>query len=539
MPEGVFMDQSQFPRQLASSMSTAEALNASQQRLQRALVPGGMGTWDVDLRTGRVYWSPNHFSIFGYPVADDGMATTEMWRACVHPDDWAYLQQIYTIALQEGALGATEYRIVRANDGQVRCLLVSGEFLYDKSGEPARFVGSFYDITERKQAEEQLRRNHDTFYNLIQNNPFGIYVVDADFRLRQVSLGSQKVFSTIRPLLGRDFAEVLRHIWAEPFASEAISRFRHTLETGEPYSAPSTIEQRLDIEQVEAYDWRIERITLPDGRFGVVCYFYDLTERQLWEQALRESEEKRAALLKQEQTARRQAERAVDVQRLFLGMISHELRTPLASIKGFSSSLLATDVSFDLTQQREFLEIIDSEADRLTELIDQLMDVVRMQAGVFRVEPINTSLQPIVEQTMPQLKTLVAQHPFTIELAPDLPLLLADSQRVAQVLVNLIGNAAKFSPPSTPIALSARRAGDFVQIAIRDQGDGIPPSERQQVFDVFHQVRRDMQRHSGTGLGLAICKGLIEAHGGSIWIEDRPGPGTTVSFTLPVANAQP
>ncbi|QOV91341.1 PAS domain S-box protein [Humisphaera borealis] len=151
----------------------------------------------------------------------------------------------------------------------------------------------FRDATERVQAEELLRRSHDTFYHLIQNNPFGVYVVDADFKLRQVSLGSQKVFATVPPpLVGRDFAEVLRFVWAEPFATEAVARFRHTLDTGEPYASARTVELRQDIGAVEVYDWRIERITLPDGRFGVVCYFYDLSERQQWEVALAESRRK-------------------------------------------------------------------------------------------------------------------------------------------------------------------------------------------------------------------------------------------------------
>lgn len=122
--------------------------------------------------------------------------------------------------------------------------------------------------------------NQETFFKLIENAPFGVYLVDADFRLRQVSAGAQKVFQNVRPLLGRDFAEVLRIIWTEPFASEAISRFRHTLETGEPYSNDTTTEYRSDIPAVETYDWKIERITLPDGQYGVVCYFYDITERQ-------------------------------------------------------------------------------------------------------------------------------------------------------------------------------------------------------------------------------------------------------------------
>jgi PAS domain S-box-containing protein len=156
------------------------------------------------------------------------------------------------------------------------------------------------DLIERKRAEDQLRRNHETFFDLIQNSPFGIYIVDAQFRLRQVSAGAQKVFQRVRPLIGRDFAEVLRAIWEEPFAGEAIARFRHTLETGEPYVAFDTIEQRLDIAAVESYDWRIERILLPDGQFGVVCHFYDLSDIRRAEAEIRrrveEAEESRRIL---------------------------------------------------------------------------------------------------------------------------------------------------------------------------------------------------------------------------------------------------
>lgn len=146
------------------------------------------------------------------------------------------------------------------------------------------------DITDRKQAQRQLRAAHDTFQHLVENSPFGVYAVDADFRLVQVSRGAQKVFENVHPLLGRDFADVLRVIWTEPFASEAIGHFRHTLETGESYQAPSSALQRQDIDQVESYDWKIERIVLPDGRYGVVCHFYDLSERQRYEATLRERE---------------------------------------------------------------------------------------------------------------------------------------------------------------------------------------------------------------------------------------------------------
>jgi PAS domain S-box-containing protein len=136
------------------------------------------------------------------------------------------------------------------------------------------------------------QRQEDTFYRLIERNPFGVYLIDADFKLRQVSLGAQKVFANVRPLIGRDFAEILRQVWPEPFATEAITRFRHTLETGQAYAAPSTVQTRQDTSDVESYDWRIEQVLLPDGRYGVVCYFYDLSERQRWETQLRESEDR-------------------------------------------------------------------------------------------------------------------------------------------------------------------------------------------------------------------------------------------------------
>jgi PAS domain S-box-containing protein len=146
------------------------------------------------------------------------------------------------------------------------------------------------DMTRSKQVEEDLRAAHDTFRHLVEQSPFGVYVVNADFRLIQVSAGAQKVFQNVRPLLGRDFADVLRRIWPEPFAGEAIDLFRHTLETGKPYHAPSTIERRRDSGELEAYDWKIERLMLPDGRWGVVCHFYDLSERQRYEESQRESE---------------------------------------------------------------------------------------------------------------------------------------------------------------------------------------------------------------------------------------------------------
>ncbi len=142
------------------------------------------------------------------------------------------------------------------------------------------------DITDHKIAAAK------NFLSLIGRNPFGTYVVDQAFRLAQISVGAQKVFSGIEPLIGRDFAEILRLVWPEPFASSVISKFKHTLETGDVYAAPDTSEKRNNIDAVESYDWQIERVTFPDGSLGVVCHFYDLSERNRYEAALQASEQR-------------------------------------------------------------------------------------------------------------------------------------------------------------------------------------------------------------------------------------------------------
>jgi PAS domain S-box-containing protein len=159
-----------------------------------------------------------------------------------------------------------------------------------RDGKVVGLIAAITNITSRKRAEQRVRNSEITLRQLVENSPFGVYVVDADFRVVQVSAGAKKKFESVWPLIGRDLAEVMRCIWPEPFANDAIGRFRYTLDTGEPYHSRASVERRRDTGAVEAYDWQIERLTMPDGRFGVVCRFYNFSERQKYEAALRESE---------------------------------------------------------------------------------------------------------------------------------------------------------------------------------------------------------------------------------------------------------
>ena len=238
------------------------------------------------------YYNDRWYEYTGVPHSStDG----DRWNGMFHPDDRQRAWEVWRHSLRTGEPYHIEYRL-RHKSGEYRWVIGRAQCVRDQHDQIQRWYGTCTDVHDLKLAEQQIRRNRHTFYNLIQNNPFGVYVVDADFRLAEASLGSRKVFENVRPLIGRDFAEILRTVWVEPFATEAIARFQHTLETGEPYSSPRTVEARNDIGAVEAYDWRIERLELPDGRHGVVCYFYDLSERLTYEAALRESEARLRAL---------------------------------------------------------------------------------------------------------------------------------------------------------------------------------------------------------------------------------------------------
>lgn len=269
-----------------------QALQTSQNQLRSILNTAPVSIAQCRFFANRTYTVDYHSvgckALTGYEPAE---ITAELWAARIVPEDWeAIYDLVYEAVFQQEPI-TIEYRF-RHKDGTLRWIADYIASRRDDAQDCWIVTMAGIDITDRKQSEAILLASHATFRQLVEHSPFGIYVVDADFRLTQVGRGAQKVFENVRPLIGRDFAEVLRVIWAEPFASEVIARFRHTLETGEPYHAPNTIEYRHDIGEIESYDWKIERITLPNGRFGVVCHFYDLSERQRYEAALRESEER-------------------------------------------------------------------------------------------------------------------------------------------------------------------------------------------------------------------------------------------------------
>ena len=241
-------------------------------------------------------------------------------------------------------------------------------------------------------------------------------------------------------------------------------------------------------------------------------------------------------LLAAEAKARQEAEQSNQLKIQFLGMISHELRTPLTSIKGFTTTLLSPERSWDAANQKSFLSVIDEETDKLSDLIDQLLNLAQLTAGRLRVQIERCQMSDIMTILNAQLETLTGDHSLILELPADLPSIMVDAKRIAQVIGNLLGNAAKYSPLNTIIRLSARPVNTMLEVIVSDEGYGIKPEDRLSVFEAFYQLNYSTNSSKkGAGLGLAICKGLIEAHHGQIWIIDRPEPGTSIAFTVPQA----
>ncbi len=221
----------------------------------------------------------------------------------------------------------------------------------------------------------------------------------------------------------------------------------------------------------------------------------------------------------------------------FVSHVSHELRTPLTSIKGFVATLLAdTEGYYDLETRREFLQIIDQECDRLTRLINDLLNLSRIEAGralELILKPVNVA--EIARKIVEIQKNYTSKHQFIVEVKGSVPTIVADEDKVDQILTNLVGNAVKYSPDGGEVRITIEEEPETggVLIAVKDQGIGIPKDVIPRLFQRFTRV--EGRRVVGTGLGLYLTRHLIEAHGGKIWVESEEGKGSTFYFILPPA----
>jgi two-component system sensor histidine kinase KdpD len=219
-----------------------------------------------------------------------------------------------------------------------------------------------------------------------------------------------------------------------------------------------------------------------------------------------------------------------------LSSVSHDLRTPLASIIGSATSLLSYGAEYDETAQIELLQTIREEAERLDRYVGNLLSMTRLESGALELRRDWADPGDLVASALAQIAARLSGHQVVVETDPDVPLVQVDFVLMEQVLVNLLDNAAKYAPPATTIQVSIGSADGTVQIAVADEGGGVPPQDLDRVFDKFYRVGRGDSQAESTGLGLSICRGIVEAHGGRVYARLKDdGSGTVFTVELPAA----
>lgn len=220
----------------------------------------------------------------------------------------------------------------------------------------------------------------------------------------------------------------------------------------------------------------------------------------------------------------------------FVSMLAHELRGPMTTVMGFGYTLRDQSESLPAEKRKEVLGIIVRETERLARMVNDLLDVSRMESGVlsYEIEPV--ALDELIENIIQVHSSLRAHHIVDIQIENDLPKVLADRDRISQVFLNLLTNATRYSPDDTTIRLAARRDGEgVVRVSVTDEGIGIPDRDRDRIFEKFAMLPKPGWVKKGTGLGLFITKGIVDGHGGRLWVDSELGQGSTFNFTLPVA----
>jgi signal transduction histidine kinase len=411
------------------------------------------------------------------------------------------------LAVQAMKLGAADY-IVKESSEQFFTLLAP---VIGKAVQQRRL------LREKRRAEEDLRSSEERMRSILRSMDDLVLVIDRDGRFLDIRAPGA---SPVSPSwIGRRFAEVLPALSAQCLG-EAIT----AVERGDARG-------QFDCALGEAwYDAKVSPLTDAAGEFaGVTVVARDVTARRHDEENLRR--------------AKQEAEAASRAKTELLAGMSHELRTPLTAIIGYAEILLYEYFGPVNERQRQQLDIVLRCSHHLLELINDILDIAKIEAGRVELEYGAVDLGVLARHSLVLMRETAARRRIRLDarVADDAPVTLgADERRVKQVLFNLLSNAIKFTPEGGSVELSVRRAGAEAEVTVTDTGIGIPAGERERIFESFYQIKRPgAGKVAGSGLGLALARQIVELHGGTIRAEsDGEGLGSRFIFTLPVAPAK-
>lgn len=529
-----------------------ERLRESEERLRLAQTAGNMGSWEFDPATGIISCTPTCKMNFGLP--ESATVTHELLLKLTHVDDRERVTAQIQNALKSGDDYEIEYRNIRP-DGSINWIHVRGRAVLNADGKAVRMVGVSLDVTQRRRNEDGIRRQNERLRIL----------ADAAERLLSADDTSRMVFdlfNTVSQRLGLDgyfnfmVAEDGTALRLDSCAGipEDAKRGIQRLEFGQAVCGTvaltrqpriaTDIQSSADplVQLVKSFGFRTyacNPLLAGDRLLGTLSFAArdrdrfseeDLEVlRTLCHYVAMAKERNRLAT-----EARAQAELLRDQDRLkdeFLATLAHELRNPLAPVRAGLGIIKMADSRTDRDRAREMME---RQISHMVRLVDDLLDVSRITRGKVELKKEHVELRSVVDAALEVSRPLIdaANHAFSMNLPNGSLWLDADPTRLAQVLSNLLNNAAKYTPKNGHIELIAERDGQEVLIRVRDNGAGIPREMLPRVFDMFTQIGRTIDRsQGGLGIGLTLVKRLLELHGGSIDVQS-PGAGLGSTFTV-------
>jgi len=495
------------------------ALGAARERLETILAAANLAVWEWDIANDRVHGDARLAAFFGDVVPPE--APMAAYFAAVHPDDLAATRTRLETALRQGAGYDATFR-VRAPGGRWRWIIARGQIAAGPDGRPASVSGVVIDATRQFEAEQQLRASEERYRRLFDAMDEAMCVIEVifdaggrpcDYRFLETNpafAGQTGLVDAVGRRM-RDIAPEHEQHWFDIFG--------RVVETGEP--ARFVNEARALGRWFDLYAMRIG----PAGDRRVAVLFKDITERRAAEEELR-----------------RLAADLAEANRLkteFLATLAHELRNPLAPIRSGLQLLrrAGAESSTDAATRNRVHAIMDRQLDQLVHLVDDLLDVARVNRGQVELRrawiDLGEVLSAAVDSSFPLIEA--AGHAFTLDPPAEPVRLYADPTRLTQVVSNLLNNAARYTPRGGAIVLAAARDGFDAVITVSDNGIGIPADALERVFQMFTQVG-DKGAQGGLGIGLSLVRNLVELHGGSVTAASpRPGAGSRFTVRLPLA----
>jgi PAS domain S-box-containing protein len=486
-------------------------------------VPGIVFRCELDADWTMHFISEAIEEISGYPAADFIANNKRTFTSIIHPDDVDALAHTVEEAVAARRAYTTEYRIV-TREGLIRWVLERGQAVTESDGHRV-LDGAIFDLTERKAASDEVAK----LAAIVESSDDAIMGAGLDGIITSWNAGAEQIFGyTPDEALGRPI-----NMLAPPGYAEEPGTLLARVLTGEGVVHHETLRARKDGEIINV---SLTVSPMRDGQGNVVgasAIARDITERKR-----AEAERERLLVLEREQNERlRELDRLKDE---FVALVSHELRTPLTSIRGYLELVLDGEAGDVSDEQRQFLAVVERNADRLLALVGDLLFLAQIEAGKLSLEVGAVDVGAVASESVDAARPAAEDKAITVSLAiGPVPLLAGDGARIGQLVDNLVSNAIKFTPDGGRVDVRVRARNGSAVIEVRDSGIGIPPDEQERLFERFFRSSNAAERQiPGTGLGLAISKAIVEAHGGAIAVKSEVDVGTTFRVSLPVHRPQ-